>query len=39
MLSPLPNPLSLSAGTGSRLALATALSALLWLAVAWAMAA
>jgi hypothetical protein len=39
MRLPWPNPLSLSAGAGARLALAAALSALLWLAVAWAMAA
>lgn len=31
------NPLALSAGAGARLVLAGGISALLWLAVAWAM--
>ncbi|MGG5817440.1 hypothetical protein [Falsiroseomonas sp. HW251] len=34
----LANPLDLSAGAGSRLALAAVVLAVLWLAVAWAMA-
>jgi hypothetical protein len=37
MFRPLPDPLSLAAGTPARLALAGVLSALLWAAAFWAM--
>lgn len=36
---PIPDPLALSSGAGARLMLAAAVSAALWVAVLWAMAA